>query len=424
MAGGINKLSDKAVRAFLANATLRERLSDGGSLYLFITPAGTPTWRVKYRDFNNREQIHSPGIFPETSLAAARVARAQVKEWLKAGIDPATAKRMAKATAATNIENTFQAVAAMWLAKQKPEWSAVHYTKSARAIERDINPGLGKLPIGEITPLIVANAVDEVSKRGAKETAVRILQHVNSIFKYARAKGYCTTNPADGVEEALLTPDDSKPRPAIVDLNELGKIMRTAKTTSNSQVVHRAHRLCAFTGARINNVIQAEWKEFDLDGETPMWTIPRAKLKIKKRSYDHRIPLHTIVVAELREWRDAIGSKGYVFPSSASKLGHVTREGVEKLYRESLSLRDVHSPHSWRSAIKTNTIERGWADKEVSKIALDHLHDDEVALAYDHGERFSKRVHLFHTWQSVLLAAERGEHQIPFDKLHLHVAAA
>jgi hypothetical protein len=60
----------------------------------------------------------------------------------------------------------------------------------------------------------------------------------------------------------------------------------------------------------------------------------------------------------------------------------------------------------------------------VSKIALDHLHDDEVALSYDHGERFAKRVHLFYKWQSTLLAAERGEHQNPFDKLHLHVAAA
>lgn len=422
MAGGINKLTQREVQTCATNAIPGDKKWDGGGLHMFITKAGTATWRIKYSDFNGKEKTHSAGTYPEVTLAAARIVRTQVKEWLKTGIDPATAKRMTRATAAANIENSFEAVAAMWLAKQKSEWSAAHYTKSARAIERDILPTLGKLPIAEITPLIVANAVDEVSKRGARETAVRILQHVNSIFKYARAKGYSTTNPADGVEEALLTPDDSKPRPAIVDLNELGKIMRTAKTKSNSQVVHRAHRLCAFTGARINNVIQAEWKEFDLDGETPMWTIPRAKLKIKKRSYDHRIPLHPIVVAELLEWRDAIGGKGRVFPSSASKLGHITREGVEKLYRESLGLRDSHSPHSWRSAIKTNAKERDWADKELSEIALDHNHDDEVALAYDRGDRFSKRVHLFYTWQSTLLAAERGEHQTPFDKLHLVAA--
>jgi integrase len=221
------------------------------------------------------------------------------------------------------------------------------------------------------------------------------------------------------VEEALLKPKDTKSRPAIVDLNELGKIMRAAKTTNTSQVVHRAHRLCAFTGARVKNIVEAEWKEFDLDGETPMWTIPRAKLKIKKRTYDHRIPLHPTVVAELRDWRDAIGGKGFVFASTASKHGHITREALEKLYRETLDLRDTHSPHSWRSAIKTNANERKWAEREVIEIALDHLHDNEVALAYDRGDRLSKRVNLFHQWQSSLLDTEGGMHQIPFDRLHL-----
>lgn len=55
----------------------------------------------------------------------------------------------------------------------------------------------------------------------------------------------------------------------------------------------------------------------------------------------------------------------------------------------------------------------------MSKATLDHLHDDEVALAYDHGERFAKRLLLFHKWQSTLLAAACGEHQVPFKKPNL-----
>jgi hypothetical protein len=35
-----------------------------------------------------------------------------------------------------------------------------------------------------------------------------------------------------------------------------------------------AHRLLAFTSARPGNAVAAEWDEFDLDAEVPMWIIP------------------------------------------------------------------------------------------------------------------------------------------------------
>ena len=81
--------------------------------------------------------------------------------------------------------------------KQK-EWSAGHYTKSARAFERDIYPAIGKLPVASITPAIVAMAIEDIHKRDVLETATRILQHLNGVFRYAQAKGLCRDNPAGG----------------------------------------------------------------------------------------------------------------------------------------------------------------------------------------------------------------------------------
>ncbi|MDO8437028.1 MAG: Arm DNA-binding domain-containing protein [Nitrosomonadaceae bacterium] len=50
MSGGIGgKLTDKAVKAFVAKAQRGKKLPDGGGLHLFITPAGGTTWRIKYR---------------------------------------------------------------------------------------------------------------------------------------------------------------------------------------------------------------------------------------------------------------------------------------------------------------------------------------------------------------------------------------
>ena len=47
------------------------------------------------------------------------------------------------------------------------------------------------------------------------------------------------------------------------------------------------------------------------------------------------------------------------------------------------------------------------------ELALDHAHDDEVARAYDRGERFSQRVELFNWRGEQLTAAQRGGKIIP-----------
>lgn len=65
MAGGIGtgRLTDKAIKAFVAKAERGKKLADGAGLYLFITPAGGATWRVKYR-VDGREKIYSIGPYP------------------------------------------------------------------------------------------------------------------------------------------------------------------------------------------------------------------------------------------------------------------------------------------------------------------------------------------------------------------------
>jgi hypothetical protein len=69
MGGGIrpstNKLSDRAIKAFLAQARAgtapKKKLFDGGGLYLALTPAGTAVWRLKYR-IGGRERLVTAGV--------------------------------------------------------------------------------------------------------------------------------------------------------------------------------------------------------------------------------------------------------------------------------------------------------------------------------------------------------------------------
>ncbi len=411
MSGGINgRLSDKACKAFVAQKAHGKKLPDGGGLHLFITPAGGATWRIKYR-IDGKEKIYSIGPYPDISLAAARVELAEVKALLRENKDPVSQRRINRAETSAAGDNTFIYVAGEWLVMKQKEWSEGHFTKSARAFERDIYPTLGKLPVASITPAIVAKVVEDINKRDVLETATRILQHLNGVFRYAQAKGLCRDNPALAAREILPRKKDSGRMNALLDWSSLGDILRRADMARISPSVRMAHRLCAFTAARIGNVINAEWKEFDLESNQPVWSIPRAKMKVKSRLIDQRIPLNPEIAAELRQWKNIFGGKGYVFPSPAGGK-HIGRESIEKVYRVTLGLDGKHSPHGWRSAFSTLARDNGTA-RDVVELALDHAHDNEVARAYDRGERFDERVKLFQWWGKQLAAAQRGATVIP-----------
>jgi len=415
MAGGIGgKLTDKAVKAFVARATAGSKLADGGGLFLFITPAGTPTWRIKYR-IGGKEKLYSVGVYPVVSLAAARAEQLEVKAQLLEGHDPVSQRRVERARHAADAEDSFQAVAGRWFEKKRQEWGDLHYGKSLRAFERDVYPSIGKLPIASITPAVVAKVLQTIHRRDVLETAKRIHQHVNGVFRFAQAQGLCGSNPAQSAGEILPRKRASTRMPALLTFAALGELLRRAEAARLSPSVRMAHRLCAFTAARIGNVVTAEWREFHLDDEVPVWVIPRARMKVADRADDHRIPLGPGIAEELRGWRRVFGSRGPVFPSPTGNRS-IGRESLEKVYRVTLGLRDRHSPHGWRSAFATLAREHG-VEREVVELALDHVHDNEVARAYDRGERFAQRVALYRWWDEQLVAAQQGTRITPFRAL-------
>ncbi len=411
MSGGIGgRLTDKACKAFVAQKTHGKKLSDGGGLYLLITPSGSASWRIKYR-VEGKEKTYTIGNYPDVSLAAARVELGEVKALLREHKDPVTERRINRAASAACADNIFRAVAQDWLTMKQKEWSTGHYTKSARAFERDIYPALGNLPISSITPAMVAKAVEDIHKRDVLETATRILQHLNGVFRYAQAKGLCRDNPALPARELLPRKKDTGRMPALLDFPSLGDILRRAEAARISPSVRMAHRLCAFTAMRIGNVVDAEWREFYLDDEQPVWIIPRKKMKATTRDTDHRVPLSPEIADELRRWREMLGGKGFVFPSPQGGK-HIGRESIEKVYRVTLGLNGKHSPHGWRSSFSTLTRDNGFA-RDVVELALDHAHDNEVARAYDRGERFDDRIKLFNWWGKQLTSAQHGAAVIP-----------
>lgn len=71
------------------------KLADGGGLYLLVNTNGSRYWRLKYR-FAGKEKLLAVGVYPDVSLAVARVKRDEAKKIVAGGGDPSQNKQQEK----------------------------------------------------------------------------------------------------------------------------------------------------------------------------------------------------------------------------------------------------------------------------------------------------------------------------------------
>ena len=84
-----------------------------------------------------------------------------------------------------------------WYETSKPQWAANHSGDVLRSLERDVFPAIGPLPIGELTPPKILEALRSIERRSAIETAKRVRQRISAVFVYAIASGLAQHDPAE-----------------------------------------------------------------------------------------------------------------------------------------------------------------------------------------------------------------------------------
>jgi hypothetical protein len=144
-------LTDLAIRNSKAS-TKPQKLSDGGGLFLLVTPAGGKLWRVGYR-FDGKQKTVALGAYPEVTLAMARERLVETKKLLAAGRDPMVQAKIAKITRSVAAANTFNAVADEYLEKYEREGRAEATVEKAQWLIDFARPIIGVRPINEIMPL-------------------------------------------------------------------------------------------------------------------------------------------------------------------------------------------------------------------------------------------------------------------------------
>ena len=134
-------LSDAAARTAKPKAK-PYKLTDAEGLFLFVTPAGSKLWRMKYR-YLGAERSLSFGPYPTITLKAARELREDARRRLAADEDPVEIKRQKKLSAAMAAAQTFGLIAEEYLTKQAAEGRATIHRKALAFLRQIRRPDRG-----------------------------------------------------------------------------------------------------------------------------------------------------------------------------------------------------------------------------------------------------------------------------------------
>lgn len=383
------------------------RVADGGNLYLYVATSGVKSWQFRYR-LNGTPHTYTVGKYPKISLERARIDAERARRDVAEGRQLTVRKRVVRLTELTRQATTFERVAAAWLDSEehRKRWSA-DYRLEVEASLRNHLHRLDTLPISDVTAPVVAPIL-----RGMQHTAPLMLDKVHrrlrGIMDYAVEEGLIPANPLPQRRARV----DRRHYPAVTDLAGVGKILREARAADPAKGIMRAHIMLAFTAMRVSEVVGAQWPEFDLDRAE--WSIPRDRMKRKDTERGpHIVPIPPALLTQLHDWRAADGPKSaFVCVAPRDAQTHITPEGIEKFYRNTLNLAGKHSPHSWRSAFSTICRDAGKSG-EVIEAQLDHVVGNKVSSAYDRAARLELRRELMQWYEEKLIAARDGAAVVP-----------
>lgn len=384
-------LSDLKCRNARPESKLR-KLSDGGGLQLWVQPSGARLWRLAYR-FNGKQKVLALGGYPVISLSEARLARDEAKRLLCSGVDPAQERKLNKAVAA---RDGFRAIAEEYVDKLKKEGRADATITKVNWLLDFAYPTIGHKCIREIDAVEILTVLRTVEVRGRYETARRLRSTIGSVFRYAIATARAAADPTSALRGALIRPTVT-PRAAITDPIALGGLLRAIDTFDGQPTTRLALKLMALLFPRPGELRAAAWEEFDFD--TLVWTIPEARMKMRRA---HRVPLSRQAVNILAELRGISGFATLLFPSVRTASRPMSDNTLNAALRRLGYGKEEATAHGFRATASTLLNECGKWHPDAIERQLSHIESNEIRRAYARAEHWQERVTMMQWWADYL----------------------
>lgn len=365
-------------------------LTDGKGMYLLVQPNGTKLWRYRYR-LGGKQKQYAIGVYDDVSLADARDELKKARKLVKEGIDPVQHRKSEKLRIQYEQDNTFRALAEIWIEKKRQVCSANYIKQIEDTFENHVYPYIGDNAIGSL------NAVDVLSVLERFQMDAPTLTHMtrqwmSNVFELAIVRRLIEFDPARMVRNEFQRPPSKKKQPLSEDELQrfLSKLSDYQKSPQVKQPTVIAIQLLLLTFVRTGELRNALWTE--IDWEKKIWRIPAERMKMRR---EHLVPLSYQAIELLKELHDLTNHSVYLFPNIRTPKEPMNKGTVNAALRF-MGYSGKLSAHAFRNTASTHLHEM---EKDTDHIEMQLAHyDRSVRGRYNAALYLDSRRKLMQDW--------------------------
>lgn len=283
-------------------------LADGGGLQINIRANKTKRWEFIYKSPTTFKRRKYPlGNYPNISLKEARELKEKNTNLIKQGIDPIDKKRDDEKKNSFNSESNFKTLATEWLEYEAQRTTPETHRRKKAILVNDAYPLLEKKSINEITHQDIIKVIElrlkktiykkeNTRQNNGIETANKLYNYLDTIFKFGITKGLCNYNPFNDIIKALIIPKAKViHNPKITDATDVKKLVNDVYSYKGHYSTVNSLKLALHIPLRANNLVNLKWEYINFDDQCLI--VPRAEMKIKNHNLpDFKVPLSDEVV--------------------------------------------------------------------------------------------------------------------------------
>jgi integrase len=397
---GIHRLSDSVIRA--AKPTSKPfRLLDGAALYVRVMPNGSKLWRFDFRLKKNKQPF-SIGEYPTVSIAQARIAADEAREWVRQGRNPTTARKIKRATNVTKQAIDVKTVAQEWYDSKLKAWSPGHAEAQYRLLVRFVYPAIGSLPVADVETPHLLEALRVVERSGAHELTSKTRQILGQVFRFAVATGRRTTNPVDALKGAFTRPPTIG-RPTVEE-REFPALFKALHKVPSELTTKLALYFIFATATRPGETRHATWGEIgDIktkDAQTKkdvtmkVWRIGAERMKMREPFVQPLSALAIEILRRAKTLRQTGEDSELVFPGFTRRGSLSENAFIALLARAGYYGRQT--AHGARAAFSSWAHEREF-DHAAIEMVLSHRPEG-VSGVYNRALYLSARRRILSAW--------------------------
>ena len=405
--GNVNPLDRRKIKH-------QQKIYDGTGLFVQISKTGKKSFRFRYRDKDKKQIVVTLGDFDENgdgiNSFTLEQAQAGYKKYMhlrkNENIDPKDLlqrEEKARLHVQELSQYTFEVAASDWLNKQD-DFTPLHKKKVMQAFVRDVYPIIKNKSMNAVDRADILKIADNITGRGAKDTARRVISWLERIFDEALFHKKIDSDPTSGIKKRLPKPQRGQFK-AVIDPKKLQEVLLLMEQARGEPTTRAALRLLPYLFVRSMELRYMRWENLDL--ESGLWSLKKAKKKSRTisddnsvKEFDYVVPLSKQAIEILVNLKPYTRGSAFVLPGVDTITSPISSGTLGHNMKKSLGITET-TPHGFRGTFKTLAKDKLDATKEATEYCLSHSPDFDP-YGYYRGQCLSERRALMQVWADYL----------------------